>query len=291
MNADSNNDALSGGRLQKGKEIATDSPSGYSGNGGASDVDGRGPMKGAGLSGGLGGIDASFSAASLSEAMSATGTRAVADKHKIMLAERESRAVQRLKFLVFVFLSTCMSAVAYGVYWYMTTSEIEEFRLQFREDATKVLSTLGTNQERIVEAMDAFAVSIISYARVSNQTWPFVVIPDFAVRAEKIRALSNAVYINTYHLVDVDQRDEWQKFTSMPTSHSWVNESIALQDENPANSWQTIWNYTLWDVIHGYDEWDKEEELQGVEGINTTGPWLPLWQIMPVIPVRAVLLQ
>ena len=65
------------------------------------------------------------------------------------------------------------------------------------------------------------------------------------------------------------EREKWELFTSLEDSHSWVNESLKLQEENPDSVWPIIWNYTLWDVIHGYDEWDKE--VPGLEGTNLTG--------------------
>ena len=230
-------------------------------------------------------VDFSFSGDSLGDTSAGAAAAAAAAKHReIILAAKENQALRMLKCFVFGFLFLCMGFVSWGIYWYMSTSEINELHLQFHEDATKVLATLGTNMEHILEAMDAFTVSMISHARSTNQTWPFVVIPDFAVRAEKIRSLSGAVYINTYHFVEDTQRVEWENFTAKPSSHSWVNESIQLQENNPTNEWQTIWNFTLWDKIHGYDEFDKPNP--GEFGTNRTGPYLPLWQIMPVIPVR-----
>ena len=190
-----------------------------------------------------------------------------------ILASEETRAVKRLKLVVLIVLTLSMCVAGWRVHDRTTTTEYENFHSQLDEDANKVLSTLGINHERILEAMDAFSVSMISYAKNTNQSWPFVLIPDFAVRAEKIRALSNAIYINTYPLVDTNQRNEWEEFTAAPQNNAWVNESIALQDANPDNAWPIIYNFTLWDVIHGYDEFEKEEEQQGVNGTNSTGTW------------------
>jgi hypothetical protein len=184
----------------------------------------------------------------------------------------ETRKVKRVKHCLAFFLVACMGFMGWIVYWYASSQEESQFQEQFEEDAKKVLSTLGSNLDRVLEAMDAFSVSLISFARATDQTWPFVVIPDFAVRAEKIRAMSNAVYINTYHMVDVDQREAWELFTSLPEANYWMNETIALQEENPKNVWPAVWNFTSWDVIHGSEEWDKEEP--GLKGTNRTGKFL-----------------
>jgi hypothetical protein len=42
-----------------------------------------------------------------------------------------------------------------------------------------------------------FIASITSDAAHTHQTWPYVVIPDFVVAAEKLRSLCGAVYVNT----------------------------------------------------------------------------------------------
>lgn len=193
-------------------------------------------------------------------------------KEEEALAAKETRAIRRLKFIVMLILLASMGLVGWAVFSWTSGSEQREFEQQFQEDSKKVLATLGNNLERILEAMDAFSVSIVSLARTTKQTWPYVVIPDFAARAEKIRDLTGAVYINTYHSVAEHERELWELFTSLPDAHAWVNESLALQEANPHNVWPVVWNYTLWDVIHGYDEWDKE--FPGLHGTNNTGMFL-----------------
>jgi len=200
-----------------------------------------------------------------------------------VILNKETKVVRHLKLAVIAVLLISVIITGYVVHVYLRNVEQKDFENQFSEDSVKILSTMSRNIDRILEAMDALTVSMVSFARATNQTWPFVVIPDFAVRAEKIRAIAGAVYINTYHSVSAKQRAEWEHFTSIPENHEWVNNSIALMEENPDNPWPIVWNHTMWYVIHGYDEWDKEEP--GVEGTNHSGPYLPIWQIMPVIPV------
>ena len=139
---------------------------------------------------------------------------------------------------------------------------------------------MGINLVRTLQASDAFVVSITSLASFTNQSWPFVVVPDFAVRAEKIRSLANAVFVNTYNLVQPNERMEWENFTAR-TGESWVNQSIAAIEEFDGMDWPIVWDYTLWDVIHDWGEFDKENP--GVVGLNTSGPWLPMWQTQPTI--------
>jgi len=151
----------------------------------------------------------------------------------------------------------------------------------------------------------------------------YVTIPDFAVKAEKVRSLTNAVYLNVYAAVPLEERYLWEQY-SAEHGPKWVEETLELQvrdgtfagvfdDLNLTDS-----NITYWDVIHDYDEWEKEEEEQGMVGLDPSdpGPFLvsknfirenissclngwsililtifssvilqPMWQTSPLIPV------
>jgi len=145
-------------------------------------------------------------------------------RHRQLAAE-EIQKVRRIKYFVIGFLFTITIAVAIGAYLSKHVSEGDEFKSQFSEDATKIVETMGRNLVLTLQASDAFTVSITSLAMATNQSWPYVVVPDFAVRAEKIRSLANAVLVNTYTLVEPDQRYKWQNFTAL-VGPEWVDESI-----------------------------------------------------------------
>ena len=196
------------------------------------------------------------------------------------LAAKESKRVRRTKFFVMLFLFVIMVGVSVATYYIISHEEHVEFVRQFNDDSEKILSSMGSNFVRTLEASDAFVVSITSLASVTNQEWPFVVVPDFAVRAEKIRSLANAVYVNTYNFVQSKQRKEWETFTA-EKGESMVIESIAAIEDFEGKDWPIVWNYTLWDVIHDYDEFEKENP--GQVGVDTPGPWLPMWQTQPTI--------
>jgi hypothetical protein len=196
------------------------------------------------------------------------------------LAAKEINAVRRTKYFVIICLLCIMIGVACGAYFLSAGSEQVEFVEQFNEDAKKVLQTMGRNLIQTLQASDAFTVSITSLAMATNQTWPYVVVPDFAVRAEKIRSLANAVLVNTYYFVEPEQRSEWENFTAR-TGETWVNESIAAIEEFEGMDWPIVWDYTSYDVLFDYDEYDKENP--GEVGTNRTGPWLPMWQTQPTI--------
>jgi len=209
-----------------------------------------------------------------------TGVEPLSTPRAHQLAATENRKVQRTKNFVMFFLFIIMVGLSVATYFWISNGEYGEFEHQFYDDCNKVLTAMGSNLVRTLEASDAFVVSIVSLASATNQSWPFVVVPDFAVRAEKIRLLANAVYVNTYPLVRPNERKEWENFTAQH-GESMIIESIAAIEEFDGADWPIVWDYDLWDVIHDYDEFDKENA--GQDGIDTPGPWLPIWQTQPTI--------
>ncbi|KAL3941956.1 MAG: hypothetical protein SGARI_000425 [Bacillariaceae sp.] len=119
---------------------------------------------------------------------------------------------------------------------------------------------MGQNLDRMLLASDAFVVSAASYADHSNQTWPYVTVPDFSVRAEKIRSLCGAVYVNTYHTVTEGQRGEWERYTAI-AGPPMADEAIAAVADFTSMGWPVTTEDEPWHVIFDYDEFDKENPV------------------------------
>lgn len=109
------------------------------------------------------------------------------------IAKSETKVVHSLKLLVYAVLILSTIGVALAVYYFLSNSEQTEFEGQFVDDAKKVLEALGSNLDLTLGSVDALVVSMVSYARDTNQSWPYVTIPDFAVRTSKIRVSSRPV--------------------------------------------------------------------------------------------------
>jgi hypothetical protein len=221
------------------------------------------------------------------------------------LASKETRAVTKLKVLVFGSLCISMVGAVLAAYFLTSQAEIDSFELHFQDDANKLLGNIGQNLQRIMGASDAFIASITSHVAHTNQTWPYVVIPDFAVRAEKVRSLCGAVYVTTYHSVEDDQREAWENFTAT-VGAEMVDDAISSIAEYNVMDWPVTSNYTEWNVIYDNGEYDKPNKVskkqalpihrlsikglnhvfvmwQGEEGVTDDGPYLPQWQTQPTI--------
>jgi hypothetical protein len=182
------------------------------------------------------------------------------EQHREELASIETRAVTNLKLLVFGSLFVSMVAVVLSAYFFTAQGERHNFEVNFYDDANKILGNMGQNFQRTMEVSDAFITSITSYAARTNQTWPYVVVPDFYVTAEKIRSVCGAVYVTTYHVVENDQRKEWENFTAR-VGTEMIDDAIAAIADYNVMDWPITPNYTAWNVIYDYDEYDKENKV------------------------------
>ena len=106
------------------------------------------------------------------------------------VARRETKAVGGLRWCVVFVLVVSMTLVAVTTYFYLREEEMSEFEEQFQGDSFKILSSLGASLDKAIAGVDAYVISMLSYAHETNQTWPFVTVPDFEARSEKFLALT-----------------------------------------------------------------------------------------------------
>ena len=59
-------------------------------------------------------------------------------------------------------------------------------------------------------------------------SYPYVTIPDFAMKAEKTLSLTKGLVLYTQHYVTFDQRNTWQNYT-VQNGPAWVQESVNVQ--------------------------------------------------------------
>lgn len=153
----------------------------------------------------------------------------------------------------------------------------------------QVLGSIGSSLERSLGAIDSLALTAITTAIMSNQTFPFVTMPNFGIHVAKTQQLTAGVCTYLNPVVHFNQRLEWEKYSASNNTHlrSFVNEALHIQD-----TWEYFYgpmpqNYT-WqghDVIHGDDY-----ENGGFYDIpyNNSQPGrldihLPFWHRFPLV--------
>jgi hypothetical protein len=117
--------------------------------------------------------------------------------------------------------------VAVFVHEYVSGQQHDEYETAYMDDSTKVIESVGEALDVKLGAVDAFDVTTVSYADSTGADWPQVTIPDFAVRAAKVRSLTGAVALQMYMVVNEEQKEAWEVYTSQ--NDHWVQEDIDIQ--------------------------------------------------------------
>ena len=148
----------------------------------------------------------------------------------------------RMILIGVILLST--TGVAVAVFMYVREVEQANFESSFEQDSLKLFEAVGMVLAATLGAVDTFALGMVSYSQYANKTWPFVTVPDFAVRGAKLISLCKATVVNAQPLVADKQRDEWEKYALM--NDGWVNEGIHVQNRdgnykgNNVTEWEPV---------------------------------------------------
>jgi hypothetical protein len=150
------------------------------------------------------------------------------------IATKETREVRQVKcvILLVVFMSVLG---AFMVFFYSKQSEQTKCETTFYSDGENVLQFLERLMERSSVALDNLAAMIVTVARVTNTSFPFVSVPGFGAHVAKIAPLVGAMCTYYCPLVTFDQRKQYEQFTSGNNKilQAYVNETIKFQSENP----------------------------------------------------------
>jgi hypothetical protein len=165
------------------------------------------------------------------------------------LAKKETAAVIRLKVIVVFVLVAFTTLVSTVVYVYLSSNEQEQFESQYHDDSRKVLQGMGTSLDQTLGSFDGLAVALVSQARETNQSWPFVTVPDFAVRMSKLLPLTKAININILPIVTPEQRSEWETYTVQ--NDGWINQGMAVQEAWDGYYGPVIYNGIQLGTVHG----------------------------------------
>lgn len=196
------------------------------------------------------------------------------EPERVKIAEKETIAVSRLRQVVFTVLVISAIGFAFAVFFWTKQAELQNFEDAFYENSDKVLEGVGTSLLTTLGAIDVLLVNIVSFAKYSNSSWPFVTVPDYAVRAAKVRSLSKAVLVSQYHSVTNDERRVWEDYSV--ANDQWVEQGIQVQQNDETYQGKSISDYNVRGDIH--DETGTS---------SAPGPYLPMWQQSPIVPIDA----
>jgi hypothetical protein len=151
---------------------------------------------------------------------------------------KETKALVIWKVVVISVMVLITVGASVAVFVYVDSKEQSSFEENFEDDALKIFSDLGKNIIQRFAQLDSLAMAMVSYTNVSGNTdWPFVTIPNYAVRASKARTNTGALAIeNFYYIQDSvvtewknSSRKEWEQYTR-EQGNQWVSQALVVQD-------------------------------------------------------------
>lgn len=143
------------------------------------------------------------------------------DAVKEQLAHQETRAVIRLRVLVFLILFCAAAAVSVVVYVITKKAEEDEFNTQWNGSAEKIVEAFQGIVKQKIGAISSVGVANIAHGVDHNRTWPFVTLSSFQQRSSTARKLSDALFICMNPFVHETERAEWEKYVVSSDSY-WM---------------------------------------------------------------------
>jgi hypothetical protein len=117
----------------------------------------------------------------------------------------------------------------------------------------------------------------------TNQKFPYVSIPEFAVLAAKTQQMIGTICLTLLPVVSYDQRAEWEQYSSENNTHigAWVNKTLDLQD-NYKHFFGPMPQNKTWESAQVlYD--DESDIPQNVSRPDRLPIFLPEWHRFPLV--------
>ena len=140
---------------------------------------------------------------------------------EVRIAVRETRMIRCVRAVFLALLVASTAVIAATVHQQLRESEQDVFTERFNELADKIFGAMGKSLDDTLGDIDTFTFDIESFARYSNSTWPFVTLPEFALRAQKFLRLTDIFYLSVHHFVTEENRKEWENYTKY--NNQWVS--------------------------------------------------------------------
>eukprot|EP00934_Nitzschia_sp_Nitz4_P008385 Nitzschia sp. Nitz4//scaffold169_size48518//44621//48512//NITZ4_007081-RA/size48518-processed-gene-0.84-mRNA-1//1//CDS//3329538415//8375//frame0 len=201
--------------------------------------------------------------------MDSKGQESEGDETTSMMV-RESKQLRQVRFVFTILLLLVAVGLAFGIFYLTRENEKSVFESTFEDRANKVIDSFHARVELKVGAMATFSSSITSYANFRNLTWPFVTVPDFAIKGATTRSLSHSVWTVILPFVAGEDKEAWEAYST--ANQGWLDEDASLQITSDGRSLEEE-DSTL--LITYTDEFGN------IVPTTQEGPYFPSWQSSP----------
>eukprot|EP00980_Cylindrotheca_fusiformis_P009595 scaffold2123_cov96-Cylindrotheca_fusiformis.AAC.8 len=199
------------------------------------------------------------------------------------VAKREEKHVIRSKFLAFFVLLLAASGAATATYVLMKEEQHDDFATSFAGLASEVSTVSRQKIDQWLVALDTYSTFIASEAEADvNSSWPFVLIPDFSKKSEKILELLGLVkrpLLVLSALVREDLKDDYESFV-LESAPTWYKSS--LDNEGNKFTVDELMNVTV-PFVHGYN-YNATTKVWTPIPTTTRGSVLPILHRHPIEP-------
>jgi class 3 adenylate cyclase len=226
---------------------------------------------------------ATHSTTSDSAASEAVSTVRSEKEQQEVFVRKETRDIYCLRIgVILVLIGT---GLAFSIVAYTSTrnNQTQDFETAFYDQAKRVVDTFQINVRRSVGVIESFSLAITSHAKYTNSTWPNVTFPDFERRGTAAIQLAEVMSVIMVPLVTDETRSEWESYSV--ENQGWFEDGLEVQEQQQSHQTsrrQMLQNVNVNNAI--------PEAIYREEGSRATietgpGPYLPQWQIAPVVPV------
>eukprot|EP00980_Cylindrotheca_fusiformis_P030181 scaffold24522_cov127-Cylindrotheca_fusiformis.AAC.1 len=150
------------------------------------------------------------------------------------VAKREEVNILRAKVLVALIILIAVCGVGSATYLLVKDQERTNFENQFAGYASEIVTVSKQKADQFFLALDAFSSSISSQAISDmdehNTSWPFYVIPDWAIRAKRLADLAGVSHpeVAMAPIVQPEDRDKFNEFAAEAVP-KWYKESVEYE--------------------------------------------------------------
>eukprot|EP00980_Cylindrotheca_fusiformis_P014459 scaffold3860_cov116-Cylindrotheca_fusiformis.AAC.1 len=197
------------------------------------------------------------------------------------VAKREEANILRAKILVAIIILLAASGVGTSTYLLVKDQEKTNFENQFAGYSSEILTVTHQKVNQLFSALDAFSASISSQAAAEqallNTSWPFYVIPDWSIKAERLAKLTGVSdpEVAMSPIVQAEERDKFNAFAAQAIP-MWYQQSVT--NEKTEMTADEFMEKTLPFIFFADPE-------NGYRPAPVTGPdeSLPLFQFYPLL--------
>jgi hypothetical protein len=210
------------------------------------------------------------------------------------LARKETKVVHVLRVLVLLLLFVTATLTSVGVYLYTSNEEKQHFEVEYQFNAERIIESFHDSVVRRLGAINSMATAITSYAIDTNQTFPFVTVPNFEIRGSDLRIQADAATVQWTPLVTDETRVAWEDYAlenryQVEISFQEDSQQRKKQDNEfgltnatgtSDRMLQQSQQLTILDDGTGYHPsiWSVGAVSPRGDEPEGSGPYLPLWQ-------------